>query len=130
MEKRLIRNAIKTPDGTIIQSYHRYDFNSYIDANGKFYAVDGGLEDSRKVFDERDFEDLCLYTTDVPKEAWSEYLVWGVNYDKGVNRLPETLWKPIASLDTDHIEAILEGGYCKNEFYLEVFKYELEKRSN
>ena len=125
MEKRLIYNAIRTPDGTILQSKHRHDFNSYTDANGQFYAVDGGLEYSRRSFDIRDFEDLSLYTTDVPQEKWAKYLVWGKNYDKDMNRLPETIWTPIREMDVDHICAILDGGYCKDEFYKNVFKLEL-----
>jgi hypothetical protein len=58
----------------------------------------------------------------------TKYLNWGQNYDADMNKLPETIFKPICELNTGHIEAILEGGYCKNEMYLKVFEYELNKR--
>jgi hypothetical protein len=47
-----------------------------------------------------------------------------------MNKLPETIFKPICELNTGHIEAILKGGYCKNEMYLKVFAYELNKRKD
>mgnify|MGYP000681112827 CR=1 FL=1 len=31
----IIRNALRTPDGTVIQSSSRHDYETYIDANGK-----------------------------------------------------------------------------------------------
>ena len=40
----LIYNAIRTPDGTILESRSVHDFVGHTDANGKYYAADGGLE--------------------------------------------------------------------------------------
>jgi len=37
MEKKIILNRIKTPDGTILTSYHRHDYIEYIDDNGLEY---------------------------------------------------------------------------------------------
>lgn len=33
MDKQLIYNAIKTPDGTVLVSYHRHDYKTHLDAN-------------------------------------------------------------------------------------------------
>jgi len=60
-----------------------------------------------------------------------EYTLWGVNFDKDRNRLPETTWKLAKDLDTDHIEAILEDySYAMfiNKFYATLFKSILEDR--
>ena len=38
----IIYNAIRTPDGTVIESKHRWDYQAHTDANGQLYAVDGG----------------------------------------------------------------------------------------
>ena len=42
MDARIIINAIETPDGTVLISAHRHDYRDHTDANGSYYAVDGG----------------------------------------------------------------------------------------
>jgi hypothetical protein len=44
--------------------------------------------------------------------------------------LPKTNFIKIKDMNTDHIQAILDGNYCNNPMYLKVFKDELERRSN
>ena len=73
-------------------------------------------------------EEIVKNINTLSKDECSKYLHWGQNYDKEMNRLPETIFKPICELNTDHIKAILEGSYCKNEMYLKIFEYELNKR--
>lgn len=59
----------------------------------------------------------------------SKYMLWGTNFDKDMKRLPKTIWKPICELDTSHIHAILDGGFCENHNrYIEAFENELIKR--
>lgn len=58
-----------------------------------------------------------------------DILLWGQNYDKDMNRLEKTIFKPIKDLSTDHIKAILEGEYTNNQLYLETFKEELKRRN-
>lgn len=42
-----------------------------------------------------------------------------------MNLLFKIIFRPIKDLNTDHIEAILSGNYCKNKTYLSVFLNEL-----
>ncbi len=56
------------------------------------------------------------------------YLLWGQYFDKDMNRLPEPRYRPICVLDTDHIKAILDGKFTKNEKYLNAFKRTLSMR--
>ena len=48
MNEKYLANRIRTPDGTILESMHRHDYVTYIDANGKEYMVDGGLDYLRR----------------------------------------------------------------------------------
>jgi hypothetical protein len=59
-----------------------------------------------------------------------EFLLWGQNYDKDMNRLPETIYRPIKDLNTDHIKAILDGGWCKAGSHFECLKEELKRRED
>ena len=105
---RLIRNALQTPDGTIIESKHRHDYVTYTDANGKQYMVDGGLDYLRRNVHE-DQIDLSLYD-DQPHEVQRELLTWGTY---GINGDQPLQYKSIAQMETGHLEAVVKmGGIC------------------
>jgi hypothetical protein len=56
-------------------------------------------------------------------------LIWGTNFDKDMNKLPETIWRPIKDLTTDHIQAILDGKWVKEgSLHYKYFTEELEFR--
>ena len=104
----LIRNALQTPDGTVIQSHGRHDYVTYTDANGKQYMVDGGLAYLRRSVHE-DQVDLSLYD-DQPHEVQRELLTWGTY---GINGDQPLYYKTIADMDTGHLEAVVRlGGLC------------------
>ena len=130
MEK-LIYNAIRTPDGTIIESKHRHDYVDHLDKNGNVYMVDGGLDYlKRSVVEEFPYEELSVYD-DGKHETRRKYLKWGINYTKDMVRLPKTIFKPIKDLDTDHIKAIIDGGYVNNDSkYKKMFEDELKFRKD
>lgn len=69
---QIVYNAIQTPDGTILVSKHRHDYNSYIDKNGKTYMVDGGNDYLKRSINE-DQIDLTLYE-DSPFESIREVI--------------------------------------------------------
>ena len=107
-EVKLIRNALQTPDGTIIESTHRHDYVTYTDANGKEYMVDGGLAYVRRSIHD-DQIDLSEYD-DAPHERQREVLTWGTY---GINGDQPLQYKTIAEMETGHLEAVIEmGGVC------------------
>jgi hypothetical protein len=57
-----------------------------------------------------------------------DILLWGVNFDVDNNRLPKTIWKPISSLNTVHIQAILKGDFTRNIEYIKLFNKVLASR--
>lgn len=99
----LIRNAIQTPDGTILESFYRHDYKTHTDANGKTYMVDGGLEYVRRST-HADQIDLNLYDTE-PHEIQREILTWGTYGKDGDQPLQ---YKSIGKMDTAHIKAVLK----------------------
>jgi hypothetical protein len=69
---KIVYNAIRTPDGTIIESKNRHDYVEHLDKNGKTYMVDGGHDYLRRsAFS--DAEDLTLYNDD-PFEIVREHI--------------------------------------------------------
>jgi hypothetical protein len=99
----LVRNAIQTPDGTILVSRNRHDYKSHTDANGKTYVVDGGLDYIRASVHE-DQISLAVYDTD---EFWlvRESVEWGTYGKDGDQPLS---YVKLSDMDTAHIEAVLE----------------------
>ena len=96
---------IRTPYGTVLESRNRHDYKTHLDANGKVYVVDGGLDYLRRnVHDDAPYEELAL-EDDEPHEVQRRVMVWDTRGKDGKKPLE---YKAIADLDTDHIEAILK----------------------
>lgn len=125
---KLVANRIKTPDGTILQSYHTHDYKTYRDQNGYTYMVDGGLEYLRRSIPDAYAvgEELSVYDND-PFELIREAFHWGTRGKDGKQPLT---WKPLKDLDTDHIEAIIETQNHIPEHIWNIFDKELNWRKN
>lgn len=103
----IVYNAIRTPDGTILESRHRHDYQEYTDKNGCEYIVDGGLAYLRRGWtpDAPDYEELSL-TIDDPHEKVREHVKWGTFGPNGDQPLKYVTLK---DMSTDHIKACLEN---------------------
>jgi len=127
--KVILRNSIKCNHcNDEIESKHRHNFATC--KCGKV-SVDGGKDYGRILYtEESDYTDTSIYD-DGTHELRRQYLTWGNNYDKDMNRLPETVYTSIMNMTSEHIQAILDGGYAnRNPFYKELFKEELKFRIN
>jgi len=124
MNNQIVANRIKTPDGTILQSYHRHDYKTYTDKNGKEYMVDGGLDYLRRnVHDDAPYIELSLMM-DNPFVEIREAFHWGTYGKDGKQPLTRV---PLADMTTEHIFAIQDN--CKLEPWVkELFDKELEYR--
>ena len=102
---QIILNRIKTPDGTIITSYFRHDYVTHLDANGKEYMVDGGLDYLRRnCVEDSPYEELSV-TDDAPFEQIRESLHWGSRGKKGDQQLK---FIPICEMADEHLKAIIK----------------------
>ena len=102
----ILRNAIQTPDGTILESFHRHDYKSHIDSvNNHVYAVDGGHDYLRR-FGPPGYKELTVHD-DGDHETRRNNLRWGQNFDKEGNKLPETKWVLVKDLTDSHLDGII-----------------------
>lgn len=104
MEKHLIYNAIRTPDGTILESRHVHDYVTHLDANGDEYMVDGGFDYLRRNVNKVPAEDLSLYS-DEKHEVIREHITRGGRGLDGKQPLKYVLLKDISS---DWLNAIIK----------------------
>lgn len=128
---RLIYRALKTPDGTILATYHTHDYKTYVDKNGETYTIDGGLENYyRTSVNNEPAEMLELYLND-DIEKLRKYVSRGT-FDSNGNRIYVTMEK----LSNDHISNILlynfnlyeTGKISEEDFVIASILYNKELR--
>jgi hypothetical protein len=122
---QLLISAIITPDGTRLESTYRHDYQTYTDTNGEEYMIDGGTDYIRRSVNKERATDAFVYTDD-PHEVIREAFKWGTYGKNGDQPLQR---KPLSSLDTSHIEAILETQTQLKAHITKVFEDELMFRS-
>lgn len=74
MEPIIILNRIRTPDTTVLTSYHVHDYKEHLDKNGFTYVVDGGNEYLRRIGN--NYEELSVYSNasfDIIRESLHRY---------------------------------------------------------
>ena len=121
----LIRNAIRTPDGTVLESRSVHDYRTYVDTvTNREYMIDGGLHYSRRSA-WGDEQDLCLAYESTTHEQHRELLTWGTRGKNGDEPLHLIA---IKDMDSDHIETCLNTQVHMSEMYRAVMQKELELR--
>jgi hypothetical protein len=125
-EPKMLANRIRTPDGTILQSFNRHDYKTHLDKNGEIYMVDGGLDYIRRTVTKVPAEELSVWEDD-PHELIREAMHWGTRGKDGKQPLK---YVPVSSLGTEHIEAILETQSHITDAIRKVFIDELKYREN
>lgn len=116
MERFIICNRIRTPDGTILESTHRWDFQKYEDENGKTYIIDGG-QDYLKRGGATDYEDLSIYS-DHPHEIVRESVKVQINPWE---------YELLKDISLDYLEILSKSDI--DQKYLPIYKKELEWRN-
>lgn len=124
---QLLLNRIRTPDGTVLTSWHRHDYNTYEDVNGHTYMVDGGTDYLRRtVVAVAPYEELSEYYETGNHEHNREYFCWGSYGKDGKGPSRRILLK---DLEDDHIEAILKTQTHIDEWVRKLFEREVTYRA-
>ena len=122
--RTLLVSAIITPDGTRLESAHRHDYRSHLDANGEIYSIDGGTEYIRRSVNKEPATDAFVYSDDAHDKI-RELFKWGT-YGKSGNEPFER--KKLADLDDEHIQAIIETQHQLKNTVKKVFIDEITYR--
>ena len=120
---KLLYNALRTPDGTVLNSRSRHDYNTYEDTNGKTYMIDGGL-DYVRCSAHGDEEHLCVWSDD-SHDVIREHVEWGTYGKDGDQALK---YVKIKDMTTDHLEACVRTQ--KASIMFDVFVTELDYRAS
>jgi len=122
MTAKLIRNALQTPDGTLLESRSRHDYKTHVDANGKTYMIDGGLDYVRCSANGDEIHH-CVWNDD-PFDKVREAITWGTY---GINGDQPLSYIKLCDMETEHIKAVLKLDRVYPE-YIGAMKKELEHR--
>jgi len=126
MQEHILRNAIITPDGTYLESFHRHDYKSHEDSlTGELYIVDGGYQYIRRSANKVPAQDLTVTTSD-PFTLQRRAFTWG-SYGKMQDQQKHYIF--LCDLTEDHIYAILRNeGWTKGSYVEDLLKSELAYR--
>lgn len=126
MERQLIYSAIRTPDGTILESRHVHDYVTHLDKNGETYMLDGGVDYIRRSGNIEEAEDLSLYS-DAPFEQLREVITRG---SRGKDGSQPLTYIKLKDIDNEYLDALIdyEEELRPNNRYLTFYKQEKEFR--
>ena len=123
--RKLIKNSIRTPDGTVLTSRHVHDYKCYKDTKSlEIYINDGGVEYFKRSVNKEPYEDISLYSDD-PFEILRENITWGTYGRNGNEPLH---YKSISNMSSNHIKSILSQ-YKLADYLKEVFEKEISYRN-
>jgi hypothetical protein len=128
MKDIIIRNAIMTPDGTFLRSYHRHDYKEHKDAvTNEVYVVDGGNDYLRRSVNVVEATDMTVYLDD-DFQAVRQAFVWK-SYGKNLEHMPNGIYIALCDMEDEHIYNILQTQqHIKGSFVEKLFKDELKYR--
>lgn len=99
----VVYSALRTPDGTLLESRHRHDCVTHWDENGKNYMIDGGVEYIRS--SAHGDEEYITVTLDDPHEVVREVVTWGTCGKNGDEPYREV---KLSEMSNAHIKAVIE----------------------
>lgn len=102
----ILRNAIMTPDGTMLESRFRHDYVSYKDKVSKeTYFTDGGFSYIKRSINKIPYKDFTVYSSD-PIERIRLHFKWGTRGKDGTQKLT---WVHLYKMSDAHIVAAMQS---------------------
>lgn len=123
--RKILVNQIRTPDGTMLVSRNRHDYVEHIDKNGNIYAIDGGNEYLRRIFDFQDYTEMSLYEDSNFGDIRKYYCRGG----RGKNNDQPLKWVPLCEMSNEWIENCIEYNRVRN-FSEDIYQKELDYRKH
>lgn len=126
MERELIYNAIRTPDGTVLVSYHRHDYKTHVDKNSETYMIDGGNDYIRASVNKEPAESLAVYS-DAPFEQIREVIHRG---GRGVDGTEPLKYVKLSEINDEWLDAIIvyENNHRPDNRFLKYYLAEQKFR--
>ncbi|HSH51209.1 MAG TPA: hypothetical protein VK982_05755 [Bacteroidales bacterium] len=119
-EPILLANWIMCPNGTMIPSMHRHDYKEYVNEDGSYSSVDGGLDYLRRG---GKYTEMSVYSDD-PFEVIRRFVCRGGRGKEGKEPLT---YVPLFRMSDEWLKATIE--YIENDnIYKEYYEKELEYR--
>ena len=122
---KLVKNCLETPDGTVLYSRYRHDYKTHLDANGKTYMIDGGLDYVRCSANGDEIHH-CVWD-DEPFDKVRKAVEWGTY---GINGDQPLKWVKLCDMETAHINAVLKNVPSIDDSYARAFDLELKLRES
>ena len=120
----ILNSRMRTPDGTILESKHRHDYVTHMDANGKEYMLDGGLDYVR--CSAHGEEEMLTIYTDHPHELIRAAVKWGTYGPEGNQTLT---YIKISEMSSDHLrKCVFAKGMMIRASIKQAMRNELEYR--
>lgn len=104
-QRQLLVNKIQCPDGTILESKHRHDYQEHTQEDGRNYLIDGGLNYQRIGFSDEEYTDLSVYADD-DHSVIREDFEWTRRMGKNKNLLGEPQVMKLKDLSNNHVESL------------------------
>ena len=120
----LLYSAMRTPDGTLLESRYRHDYVTHNDANGEWYMLDGGTAYIRCSVNKEQPEFISIYSDDT-HEVIRKYFTWGTYGKNGDQPLS---YITIAEMTDGHVQAIVDTQTQLSDTIMQLFINELDYR--
>lgn len=105
--RQIILNSIRCPDGTVLVSNHRHDFQLHKQDDGREYFVDGGTCYQRIGFSDNEYKNISVYSDD-PHEKIREVFGWTQYIDAEKRHLKKPKRLLLKDMEDSHIKALVE----------------------